>query len=125
MGKISYFCTNKALVAVEKFKDIWNRDNDGRNVQKRSFIRYSIVATAVFIILVGFVNQNNIVRWVKAGLEINRQEKLIERYNEEIREMDGKIRSLTSSKDSLERYAREEFNFAEPGEDVFIVEEKK
>lgn len=110
---------------MEKFKDIWNRDNDGRNVQKRSFIRYSIVATAVFIILVGFVNQNNIVRWVKAGLEINRQEKLIERYNEEIREMDGKIRSLTSSKDSLERYAREEFNFAEPGEDVFIVEEKK
>lgn len=110
---------------MEKFKDIWNRDKDGRNDQKRSFFRYAIVATGLFVILVGFVNKNNIVRWVKAGLEINRQERLIEKYSEEIREMDGKIRSLTSSKDSLERYAREEFNFAEPGEDVFIVEEKK
>ena len=71
--KFSYFCTNKALFAVGKFKDIWDTGKDGRNAEKRSFIRYAIVATTLFVVLVGFVNQNNIVRWVKAGFEIRSQ----------------------------------------------------
>ena len=95
---------------------------DFENAEKRSFIRYAIVATALFFILVGFVNQNNIVRWVKAGAEIKRQDKLIEKYNKEIDQMDSQIHGLTSNKDSLERYARENFGFAEPGDDVYIVE---
>ena len=110
---------------MEKFKDIWDRDKDGKNAEKRSFIRYAIVATCLFVLMVGFLNQNNIVRWVKAGIEIRHQEKQILRYSEEIDEMEEHIHALTSSKDSLERYAREEFNFAEPGDDVFIVEEKQ
>jgi cell division protein FtsB len=105
-----------------KFRDIWDRDKDGRNAEKRSFIRYAIVATAIFIIMVGFINQNNIVRWVRAGAEIKRQDKLIEKYNKEILEMDSQIHGLTSDKDSLERYARENFGFAEPGDDVYVVE---
>ena len=39
--------------------------------------------------------------------------------------MDDRIRSLTSSRDSLEKFAREHFHFAEPGDDVFIIEDKK
>ena len=105
-----------------KFRDIWDRDKDGRNAEKRSFIRYAIVATAIFLIMVGFINQNNIVRWVRAGAEIKRQDKLIEKYNKEILEMDFQIHGLTSDKDSLERYARENFGFAEPGDDVYVVE---
>ena len=105
-----------------KFKDIWDRERDGKNAEKRSFIRYAIVATGLFIILVGFVNQNNIVRWVKAGAEIRRQDRLIEKYNKEISEMDSQIHGLKSDKDSLERYARENFGFAEPGDDVYVLE---
>jgi cell division protein FtsB len=105
-----------------KFRDIWNRDRDGKNAEKRSFIRYSIVATVIFILMVGFINQNNIVRWVRAGAEIKRQNNLIEKYNKEIGEMDSQIKGLTSNKDSLERYARENFGFAEPGDDVYRVD---
>lgn len=103
-----------------KFKDIWDTGKDGRNAEKRSFIRYAILATAVFIVLVGFLNQNNIVRWVKAGLEIRQQERQMERYKAEIKQMDDQIHGLTTSRDSLEQYARENFNFAEPGDDVYI-----
>lgn len=110
---------------MEKFKDIWNRDKDGKNAQKRSFIRYAIVATAIFIVMVGFVNPNNIVRWVKAGFEIRRQEKQIGAFNEEIGEMDRQVRALTSSRDSLEKFARENFHFAAPGDDVYIIDDKK
>lgn len=109
---------------MKGLRDIWNTANDGDNAEKRSFVRYFIVATAIFVLLVGFINQNNIVRWIKAGVEIKRQETRIETLGEEIRQMDGQIRSLTSNKDSLERYAREQFYFAQPGDDVFVVEKK-
>lgn len=104
-----------------KFKDIWDTGKDGRNAEKRSFIRYAIVATTLFVVLVGFVNQNNIVRWVKAGFEIRSQERQIERYSTEIKEMDSQIHGLTSNRDSLELFARESFGFAEPGDDVYVV----
>lgn len=106
-----------------KFRDIWNTEKDGRNAERRSFVRYAIVATAAFLLLVGFLNQNSVVRWVKAGIEVRRQEKQMERYRREIQEMDDQIHGLTTSKDSLEQYARENFLFAEPGDDVYIEEE--
>jgi cell division protein FtsB len=106
-----------------KFRDIWDTDRDGKNAEKRSFFRYAIVATALFIILVGFVNQNNFLRWIKAGAEIRRQDKMIEKYRDEIKEMDAQIHGLTNNKDSLEQYARENFLFAEPGDDVYVVED--
>lgn len=105
-----------------KFRDIWNWKLDGKNAEKRSFVRYAICVTAFFILMVGFVNQNNIVRWIKAGFEIRNQERLIERYGAEIKDMDRQIHGLTSNKDSLEQFARENFGFAEPGDDVYIVE---
>ena len=85
----------------------------------------SVLSSTIFVILVGFVNTNNIVRWIKAGFEISRQEKQIRKYAGEIEQMDDRIRSLTSSRDSLEKFAREYFHFAEPGDDVFIIEDKK
>ena len=106
-----------------KFRDIWNTEKDGKQAEKRSFIRYAILATAVFLLLVGFLNQNNFVRWIKAGIEIRQQEKQMERYQREIKEMDNQIHGLTTSKDSLEQYAREHFNFAEPGDDVYLEED--
>lgn len=106
-----------------KFKDLWDRKLDGKNAEKRSFVRYAICATVFFFIMVGFVNQNNLVRWIKAGFEIRNQERLIEKYSAEIKDMDRQIHGLTSNKDSLEQFARENFGFAEPGDDVYVVEQ--
>ena len=81
-----------------KFKDIWDTGKDGRNAEKRSFIRYAIVATTLFVVLVGFVNQNNIVRWVKAGFEIRSQARQNERYRTEIKEMASQIHGPTANR---------------------------
>ena len=105
-----------------KFRDLWDKSKDGKDAEKRSFTRYAIVATVVFLVLVGFVNQNNIVRWVKAGRDIRRIDRQIQDYNTKIGEMDRQIQGLTSDKDSLEQFARENFGFAEPGDDVFLVD---
>ena len=59
---------------------------------------------------------------VQAGLSLRRQERQIEQYQRENAELDRRIRVMTGDRDSLERYAREEFFFAEPGDDVYITE---
>lgn len=69
------------------------------------------------------LKKDNIITWVNAGLTLNRQNRQIENYRQEIDDLDGKIKTITSNKDSLETYAREEFLFAEPGETVYIIEE--
>jgi len=71
-------------------------------------------------VLVGFLNEDNIVRWIKAGYELKRQNWQIEAYRHDIEMMDDKIRMLSTNKDTLEEFARENFNFARPGDDVYI-----
>ena len=60
--------------------------------------------------------------WIKAKNEIRRQEKLILEYKKEIGRMDDSINERTTDVDSLEKFARERFHFAAPGDDVYIIE---
>jgi cell division protein FtsB len=47
----------------------------------------------------------------------------MEIYRNEIEDMRRKVQMLENNRDSLEKFAREQFYFAAPGEDVFTVEE--
>ena len=102
-------------------KDIWNRDKDGNRREQRSFVRYAIVATAIFVLFL-FLKKDSIINWVQAGITLRRQERQIEQYRKENEELDERIRMMTGDRDTLERYAREQFYFAEPGDDVYIIE---
>ena len=104
-----------------KFKDIWDRDKDGNRAPQRSFLRFAIVFTAIIVLFL-FIKKDNIVSWVQAGFTLRSQEKRIEALKEDNERLDEQIRTLTQSKDSLESFAREEFGFAEPGDDVYIEE---
>jgi cell division protein FtsB len=105
-----------------KFKDIWDRDKDGNRAPQRSFIRFAIVITAIIVLFL-FIKKDNVVRWVQAGFTLRSQERRIEALQEDNARLDEEIRILSTSRDSLEKFAREEFGFAEPGEDVYIEEE--
>ena len=102
-------------------KDLWNRDKDGNRKEQRSFLRYAIIATVVFLLFM-FLKKDNLINWVQAGLSLRRQERQIEQYQRENEELERRIRVMTGDRDSLERYAREQFYFAEPGDDVYITE---
>ena len=65
---------------------------------------------------------NNFIHWIRAGVEIRRQERLIEQYTRENAELDRRIDMMKNDLDTLEKFAREQYNFAAPGEDVYIVE---
>ena len=102
-------------------KDLWDRDKDGNRKEQRSFLRYAIIATVVFLLFM-FLKKDTLINWVQAGLSLRRQERQIEQYQRENEELDRRIRVMTGDRDSLERYAREQFYFAEPGDDVYITE---
>ena len=88
---------------------------------QHSFVRYAVVATALFLLFL-FMKKDSIVSWVQAGITLRRQERQIEQYQKENEELDRRIRMMTGDRDTLERYAREQFYFAEPGDDVYIIE---
>ena len=79
------------------------------------------LATVVFLILITFVAQNNIVRWIKASEELKQQEQLIDHYTSEIEKVDQQIDNLSSNRDSLEKFAREKYYYQNSDEEVFLV----
>lgn len=104
------------------FRDIWDRDRDGSRKEQRSFVRYAIVATALMVLFL-FVKKDNVFRWIDAGITIRKQENRIEKLKADIDRLDNRTRLLTNDRDTLERYARENLGFAEPGDDVFLIKE--
>lgn len=87
------------------------------------FFRYAAFVAAVALLWLTFGPGNNILHWIGARFEISSQEKQIEQYTTEIEEMDRRIRMLRSDRDTLEKFARENFHFSEPGDDVYILDE--
>ena len=86
------------------------------------FVPFVIVITAVAALWLLFFSHSSVLNWVRARWEINRQERHMEEYRRDIGAMDAEIQSLTHSRDSLEKFARETYHFAAPGEDVYLVE---
>ncbi|MBR6346509.1 MAG: septum formation initiator family protein [Bacteroidales bacterium] len=86
------------------------------------FLPFVVIITAAFAVYILFFSRNSVLNWVKARAEISRQERLIKQYQEENAKIDAEIQSLSQSRDTLEKYAREHFRFASPGDDVYILE---
>ena len=88
----------------------------------KAFAWFVVGATALFVFFWIFGPGNTVIHWAKAAVEIRRQEKMIMEYQDQNAEMDRRINMLKTNRDTLEKFAREQFNFAVPGEDVYIVE---
>ena len=89
---------------------------------RRKFAWFVVITTSVFIFLWIVGPGNTFVHWIKAGMENSRQEKTIRNYQEENAELDRRINMIRTDRDTLEKFAREQYNFAVPGEDVYVIE---
>ena len=88
----------------------------------RWFAWYLVGTTAIFIYSWTLGKGNTVFHWINASVEERRQEKLMEFYRNENAEIDRRLDILRTDRDTLEKFAREQFHFAIPGEDVFIVD---
>lgn len=95
--------------------------SEGKN-NFRSFLIYAAASTALLLVFL-FLKKDNIITWVQAKATIREQKRLIEWYEKDTERLEEHVRAMTSNRDSLERMAREKYQFAAEGEDVYIVEE--
>ncbi|MDF1575694.1 MAG: septum formation inhibitor [Bacteroidales bacterium] len=84
-----------------------------------------ILTIAVFAVWMLFFDQNNIVDRLRMGSEIRQLEMDREYYLEQIRQDSSRLQELTTNRENLEKYAREQFLMKRSDEDVFLVIEQK
>jgi len=84
-----------------------------------------VLTISLFAIWILFFDQNNMVDRIKMSLEIRQLEKDREFYQDQIKTDSVRLNELTTDKDNLEKYAREQFLMKKPDEDVFVVINEK
>ena len=85
--------------------------------------KYFIV-TFAFVIIITFIDKNSIIRFIDLSIDKYRQERVMKQYRKDIVELDKKIKELSYNRDSLEKFARENYYFHEKDEEIFIVREQ-
>ena len=103
-----------------KFLDLWDKKKDGSRKELRSFERTMTIALAIAVIFI-FAKKDNVVRWVEAGFTIRRQNREIEMNAKQIEQMQRTLENLTTNRDSLEKFARERYQFAKKGDDIYLI----
>ena len=84
-----------------------------------------VITISVFGIWMLFFDQNNMVDRMRMSAEIRQLEADREYYIDQIEKDSTRLHELTTDKDNLEKYAREQFLMKKKNEDVFVVIEEK
>ena len=88
----------------------------------RVLLNKYFIAMLVFVLLILFNSRTSLHQMLQSMNTIRNQKKQELYYRQAIKTTDERIKQLTSNKDTLEMFARENYYFQEDGEDVFVVE---
>jgi len=80
-----------------------------------------VIVLVLFIIWMGFFDENSFLNQRELDEEIDKLENANEYYKKQI-DADQNIIDNLNDPDSLERYAREEYKMKRENEDIFIIE---
>ncbi len=84
-----------------------------------------VLTISVFAIWMLFFDQNNVVDRLRMLSETRQLEADREYYMEQIEIDSARLHELTTDKENLEKYAREQFLMKKENEDVFVIIEEK
>ena len=82
-----------------------------------------LITLLLFAVLIGFLDENSIVRRMKLAHEELLLREEIEKYREEFEESTARLNELAVDSESIERIARERYLMKKPNEDIYIFEE--
>ena len=94
----------------------------GKNLRLILLNKYVIVFLA-FTVFVTFFDEHNLIQRWKSYQKINQLEEELDFYKEEIKATKLKKNQLQSSKENLEKFAREHYLMHKENEDIFIIKE--
>lgn len=81
-----------------------------------------LIVTMIFFIIIGFVDENNLVRRAKYEYEIITLRNEINHYREMFERDTERLEDLQSSPEGIEKVARERYLMKAPNEDIYIFE---
>lgn len=90
-------------------------------IKKGSFLSFALIATAIAVVYCFFLQHDNLITWIRAEHTVHQQRGQIERYQREIGQLQERIDAMSTDRDTLEKYAREHFQFAEKGDSVYLT----
>ncbi|MBQ6958511.1 MAG: septum formation initiator family protein [Bacteroidales bacterium] len=102
----------------EKYRE-WKQHPVGKVLLNKYF-----VVGFIFLVWICFFDTNNVGQMIRSRVTLRRQERQIEFYKQEISKMNRKLEQLQSERDSLEKFAREEYYYHMDGEDVYVIEHR-
>ena len=88
---------------------------------KEIFLNKYYVSVFVFLIVTFCIGDSTLQKRYAYDQEINRLQKEIEYHRKLKDENSMKLESLNNDNESLEKYAREQFQMTKPNEDLFII----
>ena len=80
-----------------------------------------IIVLVIFGVVMAFVGNQSAVQRIRRARTIDSLRTERDHYNERIERLDHKMQQLKTSRDSLERFARERYLMHSEDEDVYIV----
>lgn len=103
------------------FQTINKRTSESRvfRVLKNKYLLVSVF----FIVWVVFFDSNNLINWYGDIQTVITQDRQKTYYKNAILQTDERLKELGSNRDSLEKFAREQYLFHEADEELFIVEQ--
>ena len=99
----------------------------GKLITIWSFIRrYKyVITTGVFILIIGFLDENSLLRRFKYEREISQLKDEIEKYRVDYEENTNRLNELNSNPDAIEQVAREKYLMKKTNEDIYVFEDNK
>src|SRR5690606_24761450 len=79
------------------------------------------LTSILFLIWMLFLDRNDIITQVRHMISLREINQDKEYYREEIEKINKDLRELTSNKEQLEKFARENYLMKKEGEDIFII----
>lgn len=80
-----------------------------------------LIASAIFVVYVGFLDQNSVVHQLRLSAELRKARQEKEFYLTEIEKDTKEFLSIHTNAEEKERYAREKYLMKKDNEDIFLI----
>ena len=99
--------------------------NSGKTgiILKKIFLNKYLIVFAVFAVFVTFFDNHSLIHRWDTHRKIVEMEKELKFYQDDIKATKQKKTELQSSKENLEKFAREHYFMKKESEDIFIIKE--
>lgn len=85
--------------------------------------RKYLITVVAFAVIIGFLDENSLLRRLAYEREISQLKEEIERYRADYEENTRRLNELSTDPDAIEKIAREKYLMKKPNEDIYVFEE--